>query len=84
MARLLTLHRLFSVDENGKLVARVHQHSESSGNPGEKPHEHTTTELEIPSEGVHRTVVHDSSNEGQKEVGKVCVLKYLFIQHNFS
>ncbi|XP_077300018.1 uncharacterized protein LOC143920884 isoform X2 [Arctopsyche grandis] len=55
------------IDENGKLVARVHQHSESSGATGDKPHEHTITELEIPSEGVHRTVVQDSANEGQKE-----------------
>lgn len=58
-------------------MARVHQHSESSGNPGEKPHEHSTTELEIPSEGVHRTIVHDSANEGQKEVGKVITLNFI-------
>lgn len=73
-----------TVDENGKLVARVHQHSESSGATGDKPHEHTITELEIPSEGVHRTVMQDSANEGQKEVGKVSHTCYCECNVNYK
>lgn len=55
------------MDENGKLVARIHQQSESSSAPGEQPRERVTTKLDIPSEGIHQTMVQNSPFEGQKE-----------------
>lgn len=57
----------FKVDKNGKLVARIHQQSESSSAPGEQPREMVTTKLDIPGEGIHQTMVQNLPSEGQKE-----------------
>ncbi|XP_038223148.1 uncharacterized protein LOC119840542 isoform X2 [Zerene cesonia] len=52
-------HRLDTVQTNGELVSRVEQHASADAVDNEKPRVHAETQLDVPSKGVHQTVVQD-------------------------
>ncbi|XP_072940110.1 uncharacterized protein [Epargyreus clarus] len=58
----MEFHRLDAVKENGEVVSRLEQHASADSVPGEKPHLHAQTQLDVPSEGVHRVLVQDGSH----------------------
>ncbi|XP_063533466.1 uncharacterized protein LOC134743752 [Cydia strobilella] len=55
-------HSLDAVKSNGELISRLEQHASADAAPGEKPIVHAHAKLDVPSEGVHRTMVQEGSH----------------------
>ncbi|KAL0882569.1 hypothetical protein ABMA27_001022, partial [Loxostege sticticalis] len=55
-------HRLDSVKENGELVSRLEEHASADAVGDEKPRVHASSQLDVPSEGIHRVLVQDGAH----------------------
>ncbi|XP_049870149.1 uncharacterized protein LOC126369649 [Pectinophora gossypiella] len=60
-------HRLDSVQANGEPVMRLEQHASADATPGEKPHVHAQTQLDVPAEGVHRVLTQDGERVSMQD-----------------
>lgn len=55
------------MDADGKLLAKVGQHVDSeSSSPNGDPTTRIRTDVEIPSEGVHKSIVQNFKPDGQE------------------
>jgi hypothetical protein len=54
-----------TVNRDGKLVSRVNQNvdTKQEATEGATPATHVRTEVEVPSQGIHRTMVSDSQQD---------------------
>ncbi|CAG9795112.1 unnamed protein product [Diatraea saccharalis] len=55
-------HRLDSVKENGELVSRLEEHASADAMGDEKPLVHASSQLDVPSEGIHKVLVQDGAH----------------------
>lgn len=56
------------MNKNGELVARVSQKTEVAQEPEREPEGRTRTELEVPSEGIHRAVQREEEPDAAVSV----------------
>ncbi|XP_023940799.1 uncharacterized protein LOC112047791 isoform X2 [Bicyclus anynana] len=54
--------KMDSVQANGDLVSRLEQHASADATGDEKPHVHAKTQIDVPSEGVHKVLVQDGGH----------------------
>jgi hypothetical protein len=79
------------VKENGELVSRLEEHGTADAVGDEKPRVRTSSQLDVPAEGIHRVLVQDGSHvsvhdataapttASEEQTTKVCVSIKTFI-----